>query len=126
MTGAMPSDPFSLIDSGDPRVEAGAMALWAFLGAEEYGGARRPWSQATEVDRDKMRLMAAVVLEAALALGRQEGSVREKGEMSVEDFFWTPARGPAQASVPIEPGNEPVSPDLAKAFAFLRKRGLEF
>jgi hypothetical protein len=52
-----------LVDRGDPRVEAGARALFDYL--RRVAPADMAWEQATEVDRTEARVLAAVVLEAA-------------------------------------------------------------
>src|SRR3712207_392981 len=65
-----------LVDSGDPRVEAGARALFDYPRRVAAGG--MTWGQATEVDRTEARVLAAVVLEAgdALASGGPGGDDR--------------------------------------------------
>ena len=63
-----------LVDSSDPRVEAGARALFDYL--RRVAPADMTWEQATEVDRIEARVLAAVVLEAAdaaLASGGGQG-----------------------------------------------------
>ena len=75
-----------------PQVEAAAKRLWSFLGL------RRPWDQATEVARDKARMLAAVVMEALLTHEREMRSAT--AEDTILARFWPPSdqgRGAGQA-----------------------------